>query len=169
MLADAFLLKSESDVEDLRTLSAKFSNVISHREFTNFKSELDVLEFHFEDTGRPIQNSRSYIEAWKNEKQYPLTYRLARAVQVLPCSSVPIERRFSCATDVKTIKRNNLSVESIEACLLSKQFFGNKDFYFTEEMQEKYKTVRKLLRKCLTLDLNLVLNWHCSLLYLIQV
>ena len=88
---------------------------------------------------RRIQNLSSCLEGWSKESQFPLIFRLAKAIQVLPYSSVPVERHFSVATDIKTIKRNNLTVDSVQACLLSKQFFQADELYFNSEMQQKYR------------------------------
>jgi len=41
----------------------------------------------------------------------------------------------------KTPARNNLSAASLEACILSEQFFGSKEFEVLPEMYEKYTTL----------------------------
>ena len=143
ILADSLLLNDESDINSLRVLASKFDDIISSNEFSKFKLELDVLEFQFDDVSRRIQNLSSCLEGWSKESQFPLIFRLAKAIQVLPYSSVPVERHFSVATDIKTIKRNNLTVDSVQACLLSKQFFQADELYFNSEMQQKYRQLLK--------------------------
>jgi len=69
-----------------------------------------------------------------------LIYKLARAIQTLPYSSVNVERAFSIATDIKTIKRNNLSVESLQACLFIKQESNeDQNIPITDEILSAYQ------------------------------
>ncbi len=83
------------------------------------------------------KESCSFLQRWKSfGNKYPVTFKLARAVQVLSYSSVPIERKFSQLTDIKTLKRNRLSVENLQACLFVKQ--EHHDEQITEEMIRAY-------------------------------
>ena len=69
------------------------------------------------------QNIEKYefAEAWKIERaKYKPTFKLLRAIETLPYSSVSIEGTFSVATDIKTFKCNCLSVDSLPSCLLVK-------------------------------------------------
>jgi hAT family C-terminal dimerisation region len=47
--------------------------------------------------------------------------KLAKALAVLPHSSIDVERAFSALKDIKNIKRSRLTIEHQEACLLSCQ------------------------------------------------
>ncbi len=57
---------------------------------------------------------------------------------MLPYSTASIERNFSTLGDVKTIKRNRLQIESLEACLLCKEDILHHNFRFNSEMIENY-------------------------------
>ncbi len=64
----------------------------------------------------------SPLETWKNlEDEYPTLCTLARALMVLPCSTVAVERAFSSLKNIKIPKRNRLTVQNLEACLLTYQ------------------------------------------------
>jgi hypothetical protein len=84
-----------------------------------------------------IQTNPSFLYQWKPwESRFPITFKLACAVQTLPYSSVSLERRFSQLTDIKTVKRNRLLVENLQACLLIEQEF--RDDRLSEEILERY-------------------------------
>jgi hypothetical protein len=70
----------------------------------------------------------SFLNQWRPyASRFPITFKLARAIQVLPYSSVSIERKFSELTDIKTLKRNRLSAENLQACLFVKQEYKDED------------------------------------------
>jgi len=63
---------------------------------------------------------------------------------VIPYSLCGIERIFFKCTNIKTLKRNRLSVKSLEACLLVKQQYGEKNFQFPEEVFNMFLMDRKI-------------------------
>jgi len=131
LIADGFSLEGDSSIDKLRQLGKRFSNIINPRtELSKLSGEIDKLELNLNDIQSHNQSnaSKNWLLTWEsNRNSYPLLYRLARAIQTLPYSTVKIERCFSIATDVKTIKRNNLSSGSLQACLLAKQEFKDKN------------------------------------------
>jgi len=50
-------------------------------------------------------------------------YEIAKAVFVLPHFSVPVERVFSSMKNIKNLRRNRLTIQNLEACLLGDQHF----------------------------------------------
>jgi len=91
----------------------------------------------------------SFLRQWQPfADRYPVTYKIARAVQILPYSTVPIERKFSQLTDIKTLKRNRLSIENLQTCLFVKQEFKDKNL--SQELILAY--VEKLTKQKLSLD-----------------
>jgi len=149
ILTDAFKMKNTSSIKNLQILGTYFSNVIPENELSKFNDELISLEVNGLQVKRTIKsNPGDFLVGWNQmKKNYPLTYSLARSIQTLPYSTVPIERAFSTLTDVKTIKRNKLSVESIESCLLCKQEFKDEKFCFSEDMILRYEKALKEKKK----------------------
>ena len=52
---------------------------------------------------------------------YPDIYKLARALQTIPYSTAAVERTFSDMKNVKSLKRNRLSCETLEALVFIRQ------------------------------------------------
>jgi len=69
--------------------------------------------------------SVSPLKIWQSEM-----VTIARAVTVLPYSSVEVERIFSAMKDIKNVKRNRLSLDNVEACLLGYQYFNSEKNLF---------------------------------------
>jgi len=145
-IVDCFELKKKKKnktLENLCTLARRFDNIILPHEESDVNSEVETLENNYHQVRKRIKNSfEGSLEAWKQiHRTYPLIYRLARTVQTLPYSTSSIERNFSVLKDIKTIKRNRLSVQNLEACLLSKQEFFHSELQFTQKMFEKYDEI----------------------------
>ena len=66
---------------------------------------------------------------------------------MLPYSSVPVERIFSNLKDIKTPKRNRLTLDNLEACLMGYQHSKSEIFSISEEMKENYKKKKVLVSK----------------------
>ena len=74
--------------------------------------------------------SISPLKIWQGEiSNYPNIYLIAKAIAVLPYSSVQVERIFSAMKDIKNVKRNRLSIDNVEACLLGYQAFNNENIF----------------------------------------
>jgi len=48
--------------------------------------------------------------------------------------------------DIKNVKRNRLSIDNVEACLLGYQAFNNENIFFNEEIIEDH-TNKKYVKK----------------------
>lgn len=148
LLADSFLLKTQYASTNLNNLAAQFSNIISKDELSLFNLETSRLTFAGLDVRKRIKKGgANYLEGWKQvEQDFPLIYRLARAIWTLPYSSASIERNFSVMGDIKTIKRNKLSLPNLEACLLTKQALSkpnesDEDIFSTTEILSRYSNI----------------------------
>ena len=124
----SFLLPKHMEFKDVKTniqrLAKHFSNVISSLELTEIDIELHQLANHVEEIRKKIKivGKESYLQVWHTEKsRYPLLYKLVCAVEAIQYSTSSIERLFSDLGNIVTVKRNRLSVENIEACLLARQ------------------------------------------------
>lgn len=119
-----------------------FKNIIGDKEIKGFNNELDVLKqerITFSELMRSRRENPFII--WHQEvenKRFPIVYELIRALEVLPFSTVDMERAFSTINDVKTSNRSNLSVSRQESYLLLKQKFEDKDFLLSPEILESY-------------------------------
>ena len=69
--------------------------------------------------------------------------QIIRAVQALPTSSVGIEQTFSTVKLVKTLIKNQLGPESLEATLLIMQAFPEKTIEITDGMMNSCKMVKE--------------------------
>ena len=140
---DAFKLCSQifiqrgwvCDKDKWKTLSNTFKNIITLEKEEKFEFELEKFYVKASDIRDRYQDfSGTPLELWRQLKpRYPHLSELAMAILTLPHSSVPVERIFSKMKDFKTSKRNRLTVENLEACLLVEQRFTN-NFEITEEM-----------------------------------
>ena len=140
---ECFLLKDQLSLDKMKTLAERFKNVIHGEEVGMLNKELNKLGYHVEDIHKKIAKI-GFFEAWKQAKtKYPLVYKLMRATQTLPYSSVSIERAFSSALNIKTLKRNQLNVESLKGCLLVKQNFNDKELEFTQDLINRYEDCMK--------------------------
>ncbi len=141
MSVDCFLMNRNSAIKELDSLASHFTNVISKDEFMKFSLELDRLAI----SGTRIMNnlkispSSKALEIWFQEhNEYPLICKLVRAIAAYPYSTAGLERTFSKVTDIKTIKRNRLDTKNLEACLLIKQEYGDKELEFTTDVLDRY-------------------------------
>lgn len=145
-------MKDGDCVSKIQKVAIKFKNLLSENEQLKLQAENASLNLNWlKIRNSPKVETMNYdlIITEENEKdpsflyqwrpfasKFPLTYKLACAVQVLPYSTVSIERKFSQLTDIKTLKRNRLSVENLQACLFVKQEF--KDEKLREEIFERF-------------------------------
>jgi len=143
MLVDAFLLPKGSEnqvVVKFQKLAERFTNVILEndrvawgQEIISIESKIGYLQTSLE------REQKDYTTIWRGVSgRFALLYKLARAVYVLSYSTADIERTFSRAEIVKNTRRNKLSTQRLEACLLARQYFGKEGYYFTSEMTALY-------------------------------
>jgi len=153
---ECFSMKDESCVAKIQKVAIKFTNLLTENEVSDLQTENVTLglnwlriyssskeftEVHsIGSIASQTQKNPSFLHGWKlYSAKYPVTFKLARGIQVLPYSSASIERKFSELTDIKTLKRNRLSVENLQACLFVKQEYKDEDL--TEGIIDKYLTL----------------------------
>src|SRR5690349_746698 len=56
----------------------------------------------------------------------------------LPHSLVCVERMFSKLHNIKTLRRNRLTVENLEACILNFEHFGFVSIHIIDQMKSNY-------------------------------
>ena len=120
-------------------LGNRYTNIITSKDELNlYKDEIGRLEYNFADIQyMTTMTKMTPLEVWKTlEENYPITSKLASALFVLPHSTATVERSFSTMKDIKNPKRNRLTVENLEACLLSYQHFKTEDKFFHQTMME---------------------------------
>jgi len=134
-------MNRKSAIKELDSLAFHFTNVISKDEFMKFSLELE----RFAISGTRIMNnlkispSSKALAIWFQEhNEYPLICKLVRAIAAYPYSTAGLERTFSKVTDIKTIKRSRLDTKNLEACLLIKQEYGDKELEFTADVLDRY-------------------------------
>jgi len=105
--------------EDWQKLGENFQNLISGDETRTFQNELNRMGINYERYRKEINTSKIIFEMWNNlSLQYPLMSRLAKAVFVFSHSSALIKLIFPQMQDFFKAKRNRLTIENIESCLL---------------------------------------------------
>lgn len=135
-----------------RFLADQFPNIISTEEENRlFEGELKRISTHYPRHRKEHNDSgRSILQTWNVlSAQYPLMSRLAKSIQVLPHTSSPVERVFAQIEDIMTPKRNRLTTENLEACLIihQAQEYEGYDFEITEDMLNRYHNLGKPSKK----------------------
>ena len=122
------------------SLGSRFSNILNTDKLKeNFINELDNFQFNFKKYKQIPSYTSSPIQMWKGfKKPYPTMYLLAMALMVLPYSSVCLERIFSQLRDIKTLKRNRLTIENLEACILNFEHFRSDEIHIVDAMKLDY-------------------------------
>lgn len=112
------------DKPSWQKLASKLKPIIDSQ---GIQDELEIAEYNFEDLQQPFRyNGENQIRFWKNKStEYPIMSKIALAVFTLPYSTVSIERTFSMLKDIRDPRRNRLSSEGTEACLLGHQQLGS--------------------------------------------
>lgn len=121
-------------------LQKHFTNIISTDKMKKtFGNELDSLEFQFDDISSVVKMKKvSILETWNTlGDEYPTLSMLARAILVLPHSSVSVERVFSTLKNIKNSKRNRMTVQNLEACILSYQQRGKSSIVVISDEETK--------------------------------
>ena len=132
---------TEFDKEKFVSLAKHFKNIIPSHSLSKLQNELDILEYNFSDMKKQKEQlSHENVLFWTSLRaEYPLICKLALAVLTLPYSTACVERTFSLLKDIKDVRRNRLSSESVEACVLIHDDLGNmENFFVTSDMIQKY-------------------------------
>ena len=121
-------------------LKAHFPNIIKTDQMKErFVNELDNFQYNFKKIKSSLGFELSPIQIWKGlKKTYPTMYVLATALMTLPHSSVCVERIFSKLRDIKTLKRNRLSIENLEACIINFEHFETAQIHIVDQMKIDY-------------------------------
>ena len=106
-------------------LSTAFPNILTQKNRVKFTDELDVFGLHYATILNKHEKSANTIaERWfLLEREYPTLSKLAKAMIILPYTTAVVESTFSQFRAFKTCYRNSLSLESLEASVISEQFF----------------------------------------------
>lgn len=120
-----FLLKPPI-LNDWKYLLERFTNIIPLDYEADWRLELDRFALNDDIVEEAKNFKNDFLTMWYHfGNTYPLISRLAIALLTVAHSSVPVERVFSWLKDVKSQKRNRLTVENLEACLLTSQKYGD--------------------------------------------
>jgi len=126
------------DYQKWINLRDRFTNMIKKDEYNDFEDQLGRLKKNFSDLRLETYHFH-VMDIWRrNKSKFPLLFKLAKYLMVIPYSSCSVERTFSQCLDIKTLKRNRLSVGNLEACLLVKQEYGNRKVDYDSKMIENY-------------------------------
>lgn len=111
------------------------TNIARHfgiSDITNLTREWTILPKTFNDANKIILTNLKIDKMWKtifeekdlnNEPLFPNLEKLVYAALSLPHSNAEAERIFSIVTDVKSKKRNRLSITSVDAvCKIRSSF-----------------------------------------------
>ena len=128
-----------------------FPNILrTSKSKDSFVKEIDKLEFTYKKTVERFIHSADWTSPlliWKSQAiLYPTVYSVAKAVFVLPYSSVSVERIFSQLKGTKNTKRNRLTIENVEACLLGSQYSKSDDFIIDKSLLDRFHEEKERLR-----------------------
>lgn len=122
-------------------LGQHFSQFI---EWEDFMNEVSMFKFNFDDIKKKVASKKVIISVWEEIKEdYVNMTKIAHAVIVLPYSSTPVEELFSEFKVFKTAYRNRITVENLEASLISEQAFSSEKIPIMPEMLAKYNDIWK--------------------------
>lgn len=138
-----FFTEEQFNKEDWKTLGEHFTNIISTEEQHLLLENTDRFRIHYSQI-REDAKHKSPVKVWNYlAAKYPYMAKVARAIMILPHTSVPVERVFGNLKDFKSSKRNRLTTENLESSLLLYQKYGESDFYIDENMMEMYNEMWK--------------------------
>ena len=136
------------DMNKWKRLKERFTNIIKEKDAIEFTEQLKRFKINFPGI-KSIMGKKPLLEVWKEQEiKFPLLSKLAKALMVMPYSSCFLERTFSKIVDIKTLKRNRLSINGLEACLLIKQEHSANEFQISQEMIIRYKKINESSAQC---------------------
>jgi len=150
-MAQVIFFECEYDETKWIGLKDSFPTILkTKKQRDDYTTEIRKIEYNYNKIRQRMLQSMisiSPLKIWQGEiSNYPNIYLIAKAIAVLPYSSVQVERIFSAMKDIKNVKRNRLSIDNVEACLLGYQAFNNENIFFNEEIIEDY-TNKKYVKK----------------------
>ena len=148
LLCQCIFFEEASDEKKWLRLKDLFPNILrTRKQRDDFALEVGRMGDTYNRIREKLKSTISKTSAltiWKIESEsYPNVYALVRALLVLPYTSVPVERIFSTMKDIVDQKRNRLTVENVEACLLGCQAFKSRNFSITDQMIDNYMSKKK--------------------------
>ncbi len=87
-----------------------------------FNSELEEIvsqrsKLALSMTTLMTKSTTAFLVWYQLSDKFPITYRLVRALEVLPYTTASVERKFSQMNDIKTKKRNKLGLSQLSHIL----------------------------------------------------
>ena len=151
-LSQVLFFEEEFNEDKWLKLRDLFPNVLrTRKQRDDFATEVRKMEYTYNKIKARIMispNRISPIMVWRNEFSiYPNVSLMANALFVLPYSSVPVERVFSTMKDILSAKRNRLTVDNMEACLLGYQASRTETFVIDDDMIETYISKKKVVNR----------------------
>lgn len=145
----AIYLKEVHSIEDLTDLAKRLPNIISSDLEIAFIDEVDSFSLKYGDIVKNHKESgMSIIKRWKILKaDFPLLCKLASALLTIPYSTSNVESLFSEFKAVKTAYRNRLTVDNLEAGILSDHYFRGDNTRILPEMFDRYFDMWKKKRR----------------------
>ena len=144
---DIFFHSTIFNRDSWQILADQFKNIISEGENRSFQNELKRMACNHERHAKEHRESqRTILETWSFlSNQYPSMGKLAKSIIALTHSSCPVERIFAQMEDFVTPKRNRMTSENLEACLLihQAQEFDGYDFEINNDMFENLPKFKK--------------------------
>ena len=152
LLCQSLFFEEAYSEEKWLKLKDMFPNILrTRKQRDDFASEVSRMGYTYNRIKERLRNTITKVSPltiWKSESlSYPNMFLLARALFVLPYTSIPVERVFSTLKDIVNIKRNKLTIDNVEACLLGYQAFKTETFIITDEIIENYTAVKKVVKK----------------------
>jgi len=126
-------------------LAKFFSNIVKSSEFISFQHQMELFEEEYGALKEEFSKTSNKLTFWNSlGAEYSLIKKLTITLFTLNYSTVGIERTFSMLTDIKTMKRNRLTVDSVEAILLIRSTLNEQEgLNITEEMIQNYTKLWK--------------------------
>jgi hypothetical protein len=101
----------------------------SPNQITFKNTALTELNQYTTESQSPTHDVRNPLIYWRdNSKQYPILSNVSQRIFAIQASTGESERHFSCAGEVVTERRSRLSPDCIEAQVLLKEAFLNKQW-----------------------------------------
>jgi len=155
-IRDSLIVYCEEDFDFEKWLKLKdsFPNILKTKKMRDdYVNEIKKIEYGYKKMQNQLQNTMEKmtpLTVWRNHaKTYPNAFEVAKAIFVLPYSSIPVERVFSALKDIKNKKRNRLTCENIEALLLGYQHFHSEKVKMTWDMLQEYLEFKEKKKKVL--------------------
>ena len=136
-------LKEVQSMDTWRGLLKDFPNIIPQDEEIAYYDEVDVLSLHYKQIVKEHSDSdMSIIQRWRLlKKDYKVIWKMVKALLAIPYSTAKVESLFSEFKAIKTAPRNRISLENLEASIVSEQYFRSPEYKITKDMIHRYTTL----------------------------